>query len=267
MAMSGAKRVVARPEPAVRAEELEELWLQFRTHHDLEARNALATVYYPLVRNIARMMMRSLAGHGGLDDLESFGAEGLLAAIERFDPDRGYEFAAFAGYRIRYAILDGVRSADWVPRSVREHERRLRRVEEDSLGRLARLPSAAEEADELGVSLDELHRVKSLTFRSVVTSITPNPDREDLSGPTIVSLQADPGEAVVASEVIDLIREGMDSLPERQRTVLALSLETGATLAEIGRILGVTESRVCQIRATGMARLRSYLTERGVGAA
>lgn len=265
--MPAAERVSARPEPAERAEVLEELWRSYVDRHDLAVRNQLATIYYPLVRNIARMMARSLAGQAGIDDLESYGAEGLLGAIERFDPARGYDFPSFAGYRIRYAILDGVRSADWVPRSVREHERQLRRVEEDSFGTLARPPRPEEEASELGVDLEELRRLKGLTFRTVVSSISTSPVQDEVAIPAGSAHDEDPELAALVGETIELVRAGLATLPERQKVVLTLSLEAGATLAEIGRILGVTESRVCQIRSRGISSLRSYLAAHGVASA
>ena len=257
-------RAAAQP----RSEELEALWARWRERGDVETRNRLATLYYPLVRNIARMMARSLAGRADLGDLESFGAEGLLGALDRFDPGRGFDFSSFAAYRIRYAILDGVRGADWVPRSVRDHERRLRGVEEESFARLGRAPSSAEQADELGLSLDELDRVRVLTQRSVVTSISPHSDDgEERPARELVSELLDPSAAAERGEVMAAVREGLSRLPERQRTVIVLSLDGGETLAEIGRCLGVTESRACQIRSTGMRNLRSYLTERGLASA
>jgi RNA polymerase sigma factor for flagellar operon FliA len=265
MAMQAVNAGGAPPELVARAEELESLWQAWGERRDLDARNRLATLYYPLVRNIARMMARSLTGRGDLGDLESFGSEGLLAAIERFDPARGFDFSGFAAYRIRYSILDGVRSADWVPRSVRDYERHLRAVEEESFARNGRAPSAEEQANELGVSPDELRRMKGLTARTVLSTIAPSPDQHDgWSANDPVAEGADPLGAAMAREVMDAVREGLARLPDRQRTVIALSLDGGATLAEIGRHLGVTESRACQIRTSGMRTLRSYLTERGV---
>lgn len=265
--MQAANHGDARAELEERASELEALWRVYREQGDVETRNRLATLFYPLVRNIARMMSRSLAGRGELGDLESFGAEGLLGAIERYEPERGFDFSSFAAYRIRYAILDGVRSADWVPRSVRDHERHLRGIEEESIARFGRTPNATEEAEELGVSVDELRKVKSLTSRTTVTSIFANQDEDSAFRIDPAASGPDPLGAVMAGEIMDLVREGLMSLPERQRTVIVLSLDEGATLAEIGRRLGVTESRACQIRTTGMRSLRNYLSERGVQSA
>lgn len=264
--MQPRSRDDARPGPEARAEELERLWERWREYGDHDARNRLATVYYPLVRNIARMMARSLSGRADLGDLESFGSEGLLSALERFDPGRGFDFSSFAAYRIRYAILDGVRGADWVPRSVRDHERRLRLVEDDSYAQFGRAPTRAEQADELGVTVDDLEKVRTLTQRAVVTSISAVPDDRD-GDYELVAEGSDPLDATERAEVMDLVREGLRQLPERQRTVIVLSLENGETLAEIGRRLGVTESRACQIRSTGMRQLRGYLAEHGLGAA
>jgi RNA polymerase sigma factor FliA len=267
MAMLDASPNDARPEQVARADELDQLWRRWREHNDLAARNRLATLYYPLVRNIARMMVRSLAGRADLGDLESYGAEGLLGALERFDPERGFDFSSFAAYRIRYAILDGVRGADWVPRSVRDHERRLRSVEDDSYANVGRAPTRDEQAEVLGISRDELERVRTLTQRSVVTSISAVPVDDDGYGERdLVSEVFDPLAAAESAEVMELVREGLQRLPERQRTVIVLSLDGGETLAEIGRRLGVTESRACQIRTMGLRSLRSYLVERGLSA-
>ncbi|HMD45468.1 MAG TPA: FliA/WhiG family RNA polymerase sigma factor [Acidimicrobiales bacterium] len=245
--------------------EAENLWAELAAG-ERAARDRLVTLYYPLVEHVVRKMAATLSRRAELDDLRGFGAEGLIDAIDRFDPARGAQFSTFAAYRIKGAIYDGIRSSDTVPRSIRRREREIQTGQTTLAAELGRMPTEEEEADHLGTTVGSLRSSKALISHTQVGSLDGHPSMQDGNG------IGDPAEAgneplaaYLSKEAVGAIWSGMRKLNERERTVLALSFFEGMALAEIGQILGVTESRACQIRASALARLRSYFTAQGLG--
>jgi RNA polymerase sigma factor FliA len=196
-------------------------------------------------------------------DLVSYGIFGLIDAIDKFDLQRGYKFETYAIARIKGAILDELRSIDWVPRSVRAKARALEKAYAKLEGSLHRTPNDAELADELGVSDEQLQStLGQISFVGLVAldeMLSVGGERgESMSlGDTI----ADPGEGPVAAyeveEMRHILADAINRMPERERLVLTLYYYEGLTLAEIGDVLGVTESRVCQIHTKAVLQLRS----------
>jgi len=233
---------------------------------DQSARDRLVHLYYPLVEHVARKMAASLSRRVELDDLRGFGAEGLLDAIDRFDPTRGAQFPTFAAYRIKGAIYDGIRGSDTVPRSIRRREREIHTSQASLAHELGRMPTEDEEAQHLGLTVGSLRSSKALISHTQVGSLDGHPSMQDGNGLWDLSDQGDePLTSYLSKEAVGAIWAGMRRLNERERTVLALSFFEGMALAEIGQILGVTESRACQIRASALARLRSYFASQGLG--
>lgn len=232
--------------------ELAATWRRYKTTGDLEIRNQLVLQYSPLVKYVAGRVRNGLPASVESADLVSEGVFGLMDAIEKFDPDRGWEFQTYAVPRIRGAIIDSIRSADWVPRSVRG---RLREVEaaRTALHReLGRDPDDAAVATRLGVSLVELRELVAKPTQMGAASEEEIAELGD-EAPGLEQALEDEGTR-------DLVRRAVRELPERDQVVIALYFFEGLTLAEIGRVLQVTESRVSQLRSRATRALRVRLT-------
>ena len=249
-----------------RDRQLETLWRRHHEEGDRAAREALVAAYYPLVQHVARRLAVALSDRVELGDLEGYGAEGLLDAIDRFELGRGAQFTTFAAHRIRGAIYDGLRAADWAPRSVRRRSREIN----DNLSYLSiehgRRPTEEEEAEALGIGVQALRASKARIVGAEITSLDQRiAGSETAPGREPMDASAEPDAAYVAREEILAVNEGVRALSQRQQTVTQLSFGEGMTLAEIGRLLGVTESRVCQIRSSAIRRLREHLLAEGTG--
>lgn len=227
-------------------------------------RDRLVTAHVGLVRSMAIRLAQRLPAQVELDDLISVGTMGLIDAAERYRPSTGVPFEAFARRRVRGAMLDALRDLDWAPRSVR----RLRRQLDAGLARarhlLGREPTGADVAAVLGMSLDEydraLEQVRILELGSVRPLDAPGPD-----GVSIVELFIDGGEApdarLARRELQEHVAAAIKQLPERERQILSLYYESELTLAEIGQVIGVCESRVSQLRLLALSRLRTLLRD------
>jgi RNA polymerase sigma factor FliA len=217
--------------------------------------------HLPLVKHIVFQVAVHFPRHVDREDLARAGALGLVEAARRYDDDRGVPFERFAAQRIRGAILDAVRAADWAPRSVRTLARRLEAAEQRLASQLGRVPNPAEMADELGISRSELDRLQDRMFRSVVLAleheVTDDSD-EDL---TLVDVLTDPNsieplEELETRELLGYLRDAVELLPERQRLVIVGYFLEGRTSQELARFLGVTESRISQLRSEALEMLR-----------
>jgi RNA polymerase sigma factor for flagellar operon FliA len=235
------------------------LWRRWVEHRDLSARAALADRYFPLVGHVARSLAAKLSSRADLDDLVGFGAEGLLDAIGRFDPARGVQFGTFAAHRIRGAIYDGIRSIDWAPRVLRRRDRELKENAAWLRQQFGREPTEIEQAELCGLSLDVFRRLTAQLDRAGIGSL-------DESGRGDESPSAVPGplEQCLEGEEREEVAAALARLGEREQLIISLSYGEGRSLAEIGRMLGVTESRVCQVRGRALARMRDHLETRGL---
>ncbi len=221
------------------------------------------TRYIGLVRAVVQRLAASLPAHVPREDLESYGVMGLLEALQRYDPSQGVRFETFAWHRIRGAILDHLRSLDLAVRSDRQIARRIERAHEHLTSRLGREPSREELAAEVGLEPDVLDAELARLHALVVTSFEELVSRGAAGEPA--SDQEDPEEAAERREMLDALRRGLARLSERERLVLGLYYYEGLTLAEIGAILDLTESRICQIQAAALLRLRTFLVQEGLG--
>jgi RNA polymerase sigma factor FliA len=241
------------------------LWSKFKETGDLDARERLILNYSPLVKYVAGRVSSTLPQTVDTADLISYGLFGLIDAIEKFDPGRGIKFETYAIARIKGAIIDELRSLDWVPRSVRARARELEAAYIALETRMRRVPSDAEVAEEMGLSLDELHDILSkLSYASVVSfeELWSGGDREDHSdgAASIPDHDADdPVSMFESEEVKHILAEAIEHLPDRERVVITLYYYEGLTLKEIGKVLGVTESRVSQLHTKAVLRMRAKL--------
>ncbi len=221
-------------------------------------RERLLLAHVPLVRYLAHRIGSRLAGSIDYDDLVGDGLLGLMEAVDRFDPARNVRFKTYAEQRIRGAILDGVRARDWAPRSLRRAARRLETAIAAVESRTRRAASDEEIAAELDISLEELQELY-VQARGIRMGAMPGLEEE---GRDPADPSGDPLGQVEAKERRQLLSEEIDQLPERERLVLSLYYERGLTLKEIGAVLDVSESRVCQIHTRAIARLRSRVAAR-----
>jgi RNA polymerase sigma factor for flagellar operon FliA len=234
------------------------------TYVDTDARDRLVLSHVALVKALAQRLAQRLPSQVEVSELVSVGVLGLVEAANRYQPSLGVPFDAFARRRIHGAMLDALREVDWAPRSLR----RLRRDVDAAIARLrhelGREPQEHEVASALHLSpaqyeraLEDLRTLEVATIRQLETT---NDD-----GETLLDVAIDPGEGAAVQlerkELRQQLATALAKLPERERQILALSYEEELTLAEIGQVLGVSESRVCQLRSLAISRLRTTLRD------
>lgn len=227
------------------------LWRRYKETGDRDARDRLVLQYSPLVKYVAGRVRSGLPPSVDQNDLVSDGVIGLMDAIDKFDPDRGLQFQTYAVSRIRGAIVDGLRASDWVPRSVREKVRDIDAAQTALEAQLGRPPRDREVAAKLGITVQELRKVYSQTAHTSVISFENVLDED-----TPRATGGVPGEMDdLPPGFLSAVRE----LAERDQVVVALYYWERLTLAEIGQVLGVTESRVSQLHSRATMALRRKL--------
>jgi RNA polymerase sigma factor for flagellar operon FliA len=252
------------------ANEIDRLWAEYKARGERQERDKLIVHYSPLVKYVAGRVAVGLPQNVEQSDLVSYGIFGLIDAIDKFDPGRGYKFETYAIARIKGAILDELRSFDWVPRSVRAKARALEKAYAKLEGQLHRTPTDEEIASELEMSDEQLQTTLSqISFVGLVAldeMLSVGGDRgESITlGDTIADGGEGPVSAYEVEEMRHILADAINRMPEREKIVLTLYYYEGLTLAEIGQVLGVTESRVCQIHTKAVLQLRSRVlaTER-----
>jgi RNA polymerase sigma factor for flagellar operon FliA len=239
------------------------LWRQYGEHRAHELRDRLMLHYSPLVKYVAGRVGTGLPSHVEVADLIQSGIFGLVDAIEKFEPERGLKFETYAMQRIRGAILDDLRTQDWVPRSIRGRARDVERAYERLGGSLQRTPRDGEVAAELGISVGELRDLYAqLRLTSVVALdelLTAGRTGGSLADTLPDEAADDPVANLVDQDNRRLLADAIAQLIERDRIVVTLYYFENLTLAEIGKVLGVTESRVCQLHTRAVLRLRTKM--------
>jgi RNA polymerase sigma factor for flagellar operon FliA len=241
---------------------VEALWERFKASADAGIRERLILHYSPLVKYVAGRVGAGLPRSVDQNDLASYGLFGLIDAIDKFEPDRGFKFETYAINRIKGAILDELRALDWVPRSVRSRARRIETAVAELEHKLQRSPTEEEIAADVEMDIEELRDALAEIGRSgiaaldeFVSSDSSTSMGEMIADPSGIS----PEGAFQAEETRRGLVDALNRLPDRERLVVTLYYYEGMTLAEIGEVLGVTESRVCQIHAKTMMSLRNRL--------
>ncbi len=247
---------------------LAQLWRNFKDTHAQALRERLILHYSPLVKYVAGRVGVGLPSNIDQSDLVSYGIFGLIDAIEKFDLARAIKFETYAINRIRGAIIDELRSIDWIPRSIRTKARDVERAYSALEVRLQRTPSETEVAAELEVSVDALRRIFSqVSFVNVVAldelmHIGGDRGAKMTLGEALVDPKAeDPGSAFEGEETRFILADSVSTLPEREKIVITLYYYEGLTLNEIGQVLGVTESRACQLHTKAVLQLRAKMTD------
>ena len=234
----------------------------------MSVRDRLVLAYSPLVKYVAGRTAAGLPPHVEEADLVSYGLGGLMSAIDRFDLSREIKFETYAIMRIKGAIIDELRSLDWVPRSVRARAREVEKAISKLEHNLHRQPTDEEIAQEMGITVDELNDSLLAISHSSIVALDELWSVSDSSGDQVSLMDTiedpgapDPAKALDLGDLKDRIADSIAKLPEREKLVIALYYYENLTLREIGEVLGVTESRVSQMHTKAVLRLRSRMQE------
>ncbi len=217
-----------------------------------------------LIRYIVNRIAVRLPSHIDLDDLHNTGVIGLMDAIDKYDPGKNCKFKTYAEFRIKGAILDQLRSLDWVPRSIRQKSRRLEQAYSEVEQRLGRSATDSEIAQSLGIELEEFHfllnQVRGISMVNLDELRSGGDPDQPAYGDIFEDVKSEnPFASLKSRELRQAVAECIGALPEKERLVISLYYYEDLNMKEIGNVLGITESRVCQIHTKAVARLRSKL--------
>jgi len=230
-----------------------------------EDRERMILEHLPQVRLIARRIHERLPDSVSLEDLISTGIVGLISAIDRFDPAHNVKLKTYAEYKIRGAILDSLRGLDWAPRQQRKRVKQIEAAISSIEQRIKRSPTEDEIAEELDLSLEEYHEwlveVRGVNLGSL-ESASPQEEGRDLLKFISDDETMWPSRLLERSELERVIAEGIEKMPEMERTVLSLYYYEELTLREISKIVDLHESRISQLKSQAILRLRSYVEKR-----
>jgi len=241
------------------------LWMQYRTEKSKPARDELIERYIHLAKYVVDRLNIKPSASVSYDDLVAQAIVGLIDAVDRYDPTRGVKFETYAYCRIRGAVMDMLREMDWVPRSVRAKEADLREIYAQLEGALGRSPTDEEVAEQLGLSsekfadfVQDVGQWAMVSFEDTLAACT---GEEELALSEVIEDEQaiSPAGHAERQDQRRLLAGAIDELPEKERTVISLYYRDGLTLKEIGKVLGVTESRVCQVHTKAVLRLQSKL--------
>jgi len=230
-----------------------------------ENREEVIKQYSPMIKYVANRIAMRLPPHIEVDDLISVGVLGLIDAITKYDPTRGAKFKTYAEFRVRGAILDELRSMDWVPRSVRQKASNIDSVVQKLQSKLGRPPEDEEVAGEMGISLDQffdtLNETKSMPVLSLegLGIAKETGEQQSLLDCLAGKSDTDPQIQIRLNELKEIIAQAIDTLPEQARLMISLYYYEELTMKEIGAVLDVTESRVSQIHSKAVFRLCTEL--------
>jgi RNA polymerase sigma factor for flagellar operon FliA len=241
------------------------LWRRYRASKDPQLRDRLVMTFAPLVKYIVFRKVRELPARCEVEDFIAAGLEAVLTSLDRYDPEKGASLEQFLWTRIHGAVLDELRRQDWAPRSLRRWERDIARTREQYINTHGRRPTSEELAGALAVSERNLRMREQEIAASEVTSLNSLVMGEEETSveriDTLVSSEPDPEQQATTSAAKDRFRRAFDQLPQREREIAVFLYVNNLTLREVGEILGVSESRVCQIHNGLKQKLRARLED------
>jgi len=248
----------------VRAARLESLWRDFLKHRSLPSREALALSYLYLVNYIYGRIAINLPPHIDREDLEHQGILGLLAALDNFDPARGVKFETYASIRIRGAVIDYLRKQDLLSRPLRKRAGEIEQAAEDFIKRQGRAPTVADLAESMGATEEEISDNLWKSSHSFIISLERELyEDEEGAGSTVGENLAlpvpGPHDEAERQNLLECMARAIEELPPKERQIIALYYHEELTLKEIGAVLGISESRVCQIHSRAVFNLRQKL--------
>ena len=243
--------------------ENQELWQEYNKSRDIALREKLLLIYLPLVKLVAGRLKQTLPKTVQLADLEGAGVRGLIQSVEGFDPQRGIRFESYGSTRIRGAILDSLREYDWMPRSIRSKSKMLERAFESCEVRLGGIPRDEDVATELGLSLNDYYELLEQVGSVQIVSLDSDPGGAEGAGSYYEVIPdsdvEDPLGAVERKEERQLVVQWLHELPEQMRRVMVLYYYEELTLKEIGEVLNLSESRICQVHSAAIHSLRARI--------
>ncbi len=243
-------------------EKRDELWEKYSKTKDLGIREQLIIEYSYLIKYIAGRLNMYLGSNVDYNDLMSYGVFGLIDAVDKFDINKGVKFETYASLRIRGSIIDSMRELDWVPRSLRQKSKQLEKVYGEIENELGRSVTDKEIAGRMGISVHEFGKLLNEVNVSVLVSLEEYMEQNYEFGGDIVSQdrEAAPEKQLELAGLRDVLGEGIDCLPEKERTVITLYYYEELTLKEISSIMGVSESRISQLHTKALMRMRGKLS-------
>jgi len=239
-----------------------EIWREYKAHGNPDLRNQLVEAYHYLVKVIGNRIAARLPRSIDVQDLRSAGVFGLMRAIENFDLERGTPFESYCATRVRGAILDELRSQDWVPRLVRNRASTYKKALTEMRKNLGRDPSDVEASEYLDMSYPETVKMRRESNLTNVYTLNQQDERDDdprmlRKLDALMDKESEvPFDRLVAQDLAGAL---VEVLTEPERTVIALYYHEGLTMKEIGRVMGISESRVCQIHTKTLKKLKVYL--------
>ncbi len=244
--------------------ELESLWAEYlKDKSNKKNRDTLIVQYIYLTRYVVGRVKVSLPPTFSIEDISSYGVEGLIDAIEKYSPDKGARFETYALMRIRGNIIDKIRSQDFLPRTVRRKIKQVKETQEDLRQKLGRQPTTEEIAEELQMEPDKVSQI--LSEDTTVSSLYDKKGSSDDSIEVIDTIQdtkrLTPHEAMEEKDVKNQLERALKRLPERERMIMVLYYHENMTLKEIGDTIEISESRVCQLHAQAIMKLKNILSE------
>ena len=244
-------------------EELEKLWLEYfadRTNKKL--RDELIVQYIYLTRYVIGRIKVTLPSSFSLEDIASYGVEGLIDSIEKYTPDRGTKFESYALIRIRGNILDKIRSQNWLPRTQRKKIKEVKEASEELKQKLGRTPTSAEIGEFIGIEKEKVDAImaEDTTVVSIYDKRTPQEDSNEIIDTICDEKKLNPLDELTEKDTRQELQIALSRLPERERMIMVLYYHENMTLKDIGETINISESRVCQLHAQAIMKLRSLLS-------
>lgn len=238
------------------------LWQRYKNNNDQDARNQLILEYLDLVKYQAGRVKNKLPDRIELEDLESYGVIGLIDAIEKFEPERGYKFNSYAQKRIKGEIIDQLRKLDWLPHSIRQKAKIIKRASQELEKKLKRKPTVDEITQKVDISNSEIKKVLKKLEESQWVSIY-----SELNGRSLIdwlpSSNSDKPERILDKKhATNVLKNAIDNLNERQKLVVSLIYYEELTQKEIAEIMDLSPARISQIHKKSVYRLRGYLSRK-----
>lgn len=242
-------------------EEKKKLWEEYSKACSSETREKIIVEYAPLVKLVAGRLCMYLGNHIELDDLIGYGIFGLIDAIDKFDPSKAVKFETYASLRIRGAILDQVRKMDWIPRTIRQRQKKIENAVKEVEAESGKKATDKEVSENLGISEEEYYDWQTQMNITNIVSLNEFTDQgsEVPVDKTVTSSLAKPEEVIEQNELKLMMKEALETLTERERKVIILYYYEELTLKEVSHILGVSESRVSQLHTKGLQKMKKRL--------